>query len=79
MQQWRLHPARRRREPAADPDHIVEFYGLLGGGHRAAGVDGSARPVSRLAIIPGTTHYDVISSPVLPAVVVPFLDAATLP
>jgi hypothetical protein len=57
----------------------VEFYGLLGGGHRAAGVDGSARPVSRLAIIPGTTHYDVISSPVLPAVVVPFLDAATLP
>ncbi|WP_433247064.1 alpha/beta fold hydrolase [Streptosporangium sp. CA-135522] len=61
------------------PDHIVEFYGLLGGGHRDAGVDGSARPASRLAVIPGTTHYDVIFSPVLLAVVTPFLEASALP
>jgi pimeloyl-ACP methyl ester carboxylesterase len=61
------------------PDHIVEFYGLLGGGHRDAGVDGSARPVCRLAVIPGATHYDVISSPVLPTAVVPFLDDPALP
>ena len=57
------------------PDHIVEFYGLLGGGRRDAGVDGSGRPPARLAVLPGTTHYDIVASPLLPAVVGPFLDA----
>jgi pimeloyl-ACP methyl ester carboxylesterase len=57
------------------PDHIVEFYGLLGGGRRDAGVDGSGRPPGRLAILPGATHYDVVASPLLAASVVPFLDA----
>ena len=57
------------------PDHIVEFYGLLGGGRRDAGVDGSGRPRGRLAVLPGTTHYDIVASPLLPAVVVPFLEA----
>ena len=41
------------------PEHMVEFYKLLGGGTRDAGVDGSLRPTpNQLAIIPGTTHYD---------------------
>jgi pimeloyl-ACP methyl ester carboxylesterase len=57
------------------PDHVVEFYGLLGGGRRDAGVDGSGRPKGRLAILPGTSHYDIVASPLLPAAVVPFLDA----
>jgi len=57
------------------PAHIVEFYGLLGGGLRDAGWDNSNRPVARLAVLPGTTHYDVFLSPLLAPVVIPFLDA----
>ena len=60
------------------PDHIVEFWRLLGGGRRDAGVDGSGRPTARLAILPGATHYDVVASPLLPAAVVPFLEAPGL-
>jgi pimeloyl-ACP methyl ester carboxylesterase len=42
-------------------EHIVEFYRLLGGGTRDAGLDGSLRPTpNQLAIIPGTTHYDLM-------------------
>ena len=58
------------------PAHIVEFYGLLGGGLRDAGWDGAARPTARLAILPGTTHYDIYAAPGLAPAVIPFLDAA---
>jgi pimeloyl-ACP methyl ester carboxylesterase len=47
------------------PEHIVEFWKLLGGGQRDAGFDGSQRPVSQLAVIPNTTHYSLIQSPLL--------------
>jgi pimeloyl-ACP methyl ester carboxylesterase len=57
------------------PAHIVEFYGLLGGGERDATWDGSQRPVARLAILPGTTHYDISLSPALAPTVLPFLEA----
>jgi pimeloyl-ACP methyl ester carboxylesterase len=60
------------------PAHIVEFYGLLGGGLRDANWDGSLRPTARLAILPGTTHYDIYASPALAPAVIPFLDAAEL-
>jgi pimeloyl-ACP methyl ester carboxylesterase len=60
------------------PAHIVEFYGLLGGGLRDAHWDGSLRPTARLAILPGTTHYDIYTSPALAPAVTPFLDAAEL-
>ena len=63
---------------AVRPAHIVDFYARLGGGQRDANWDGSARPVARLAILPGQTHYDIFGSPVLPAAVLPFLDAASL-
>ncbi|RGC67871.1 Soluble epoxide hydrolase [Micromonospora sp. MW-13] len=53
--------------------HAAEFFGLLGGGHRDAGWDGTDRPASRLAVLPGLTHYDIVSSPALPAAVIPFL------
>jgi pimeloyl-ACP methyl ester carboxylesterase len=57
------------------PEHIVEFYGLLGGGRRDATWDGSQRPVTRLAILPGTTHYDISAPPALAPTVLPFLEA----
>jgi pimeloyl-ACP methyl ester carboxylesterase len=57
------------------PDHIVEFYALLGGGLRDAGWDNAHRPANQLAILPGTTHYDSYLSPALPAAVLSFLDA----
>lgn len=42
-------------------EHMVEFYKLLGGGTRDAGIDGSKRPTpNQMAIIPGTTHYDLM-------------------
>ncbi|MER7419093.1 alpha/beta hydrolase [Micromonospora peucetia] len=53
--------------------HMVEFFGLLGGGHRDAGWDGTNRPACRLAVLPGLTHYDIVDSPALPAAVLPFL------
>ena len=44
-------------------DHIAEFYKLLGGGQRDAGMDGSLRSPNRLAIIPNATHYNILQSP----------------
>ena len=55
--------------------HIVQFFGLLGGGQRDAGLDGSGRPPGQLAILPGLTHYDIAAAPALAATVSPFLDA----
>ena len=55
--------------------HAVEFFELLGGGQRDANWDGSGMPNSRLAVLPGTTHYDIFSSPALAAAAIPFLDA----
>jgi pimeloyl-ACP methyl ester carboxylesterase len=55
--------------------HAVEFFALLGGGQRDAGLDGSNRPMGRLAVLPGMTHYDVLSFPALAAMVTAFLDA----
>ncbi len=56
------------------PAHAVEFFGLLGGGKRDGGWDGSGRPNARLAILPGLTHYTIFNAPALAATVVPFLD-----
>jgi pimeloyl-ACP methyl ester carboxylesterase len=56
------------------PGHMIEFYKLLGGGLKDAGWDGSGRPASQLAIIPGQTHYDLFMAPALPAVITPFLN-----
>ena len=60
------------------PAHVVEFYELLGGGLRDANWDGSLRPVARLAVLPGQTHYDIFASAGLPAVVTGFLAAQSL-
>ncbi len=43
------------------PEHAVEIYKLMGGGTRDAGVDGALRPTpNQMAVIPGTTHYDLM-------------------
>jgi pimeloyl-ACP methyl ester carboxylesterase len=60
---------------SARPPHIVEFFGLLGGGQKDAGLDGSGRPSAQLAVLPGLTHYDIALSPLLATVVTSFLDA----
>lgn len=57
--------------------HAVEFFELLGGGKGDAGLDGSGIPNGRLAILPGTTHYNILRSPLLAAAVADFLDART--
>ncbi len=54
--------------------HVMEFFGLLGGGQRDAGLDGSQRPNAQLAILPGLTHYDIVMSPALASTVIPFLN-----
>jgi pimeloyl-ACP methyl ester carboxylesterase len=63
---------------AVRPAHAVEFFELLGGGKKDAGWDGSGMSNARLAILPGLTHYNVFSSPLLASVVTSFL-AAPMP
>ena len=59
----------------APPSHFVEVFGLLGGGQRDGGWGGEGRPEGghALAILPGTTHYDVTDSPLFVAAVLAFL------
>jgi pimeloyl-ACP methyl ester carboxylesterase len=58
---------------AVQTAHIFEFFALLGGGKRDAGMDGSSRPQAQLAILPGMTHYDVLTYPALAGVIENFL------
>ena len=58
---------------AVRAEYIVEFYKALGGAQRDAGLDGSMRSTAQLAILPGTTHYNIIASPSLAVVIGEFL------
>lgn len=51
----------------APPRHYVEVFELLGGGQRDGGWMGEGRPEGghALAILPGLTHYNIFSSPLL--------------
>ncbi len=60
---------------AVRPAHVVEFFCLLGGGQKDAGLEGLGRPTAQLAILPGLTHYNIGSSPSLGPAVIPYLDA----
>ena len=55
------------------PAYVAEVFALFGGGLRDAGWDGSQRPPARLAVLPGTTHYDITASPLLAPAVLAFL------
>jgi pimeloyl-ACP methyl ester carboxylesterase len=61
----------------APPSHYVEIFKLLDGGLRDGGWMGENRPRGghALAILPGLTHYNIFSSPLLVATVLAFLDA----
>ena len=60
---------------AADADyyhlsHVVDVFAKLGGSANDPGWDGSrGRSSSQLAILPGTSHYDIVTSPLLPPIV----------
>ena len=60
---------------AVRPEHMLEFFQLLGGGKKDGGLDGSGISNTRLAILPGFTHYNILSSPALDGIVAQFLDA----
>lgn len=59
---------------AVRPSNAVQFFELLGGGRRDGGWDGTGMSNARLAILPGTTHYTIFSSPQLPSLTTTFLD-----
>jgi hypothetical protein len=56
------------------PEHMVEFYKLLGGGQRDAGWQRENMSKNRLAILPNVTHYDMCQSAALVPTVLPFID-----
>jgi pimeloyl-ACP methyl ester carboxylesterase len=56
------------------PEHIVQFYQLLGGGLRDAGWMRENMSRNRLAILPDLTHYEIFLSPAMAAAVLPFLN-----
>jgi pimeloyl-ACP methyl ester carboxylesterase len=60
----------------APPSHYVEVFKLLDGGLRDGGWMGEGRPKGghALAILPGLTHYNIFSSPLLAAVTLAFVD-----
>ncbi len=60
----------------APPSHYVEVFNMLDGGLRDGGWMGEGRPKGghALAILPGVTHYNIFSSPLLAAAALAFLD-----
>lgn len=60
---------------AVRPAHTVEFFELLGGGKKDAGWDGSGMSNARLAILPGTTHYNIFMSQKMATTAAEFLAA----
>ena len=60
----------------APPSHYVEIFKLLDGGLRDGGWMGEGRPKGghALAILPGLTHYNIGTSPLLAAVALNFID-----
>ena len=56
------------------PEHIVQFYQLLGGGLKDAGWQREHMSQNRLAILPNVTHYEMFLSPALVPTVLPFLN-----
>ena len=53
--------------------HIAEFFALLGGGVKEPGWRNMKLSKSRLAIVPGYSHYNFITSPEAPPIIGKFL------
>jgi hypothetical protein len=70
---WRGAGLRHRRADIVRPEHIVEFFRLLGGGVIG---DLAGLPRHQLAILPGTTHVTVADQvDLLVPMIKAFLDA----
>jgi pimeloyl-ACP methyl ester carboxylesterase len=54
--------------------HIAEFFALLGGGVKEPGWLNTQLSMSRLAVVPGYSHYNFITSPEVPQIIRKFLD-----
>lgn len=61
------------------PEHIVEFYQLLGGGLKDAGWQREHMSQNRLAILPDLTHYEIFMTLELAQTVLPFLNGESNP
>lgn len=61
------------------PEHMIEFYKLLGGGQQDAGWQREHMSKHRLAILPNLTHYEVFMAPELVTTALPFLDGKNGP
>jgi hypothetical protein len=53
--------------------HAAEFFALLGGGVKEPGWLNTQLSESRLAVVPGYSHYNLITSPEVPQIVSKFL------
>jgi pimeloyl-ACP methyl ester carboxylesterase len=54
--------------------HVAEFFALLGGGVNEPGWLNTQLSKSRLAVVPGYSHYNLITSPEAPQIIHKFLD-----
>ena len=54
--------------------HIADFFALLGGGVEEPGWMDTQLSKSRLAVVPGYSHYNFISSPEVPRIIGSFLN-----
>jgi pimeloyl-ACP methyl ester carboxylesterase len=55
------------------PKHIAEFFALLGGGVKEPGWQNTQLSKARLAIVPGYSHYNFISSTELAPIIEKYL------
>jgi pimeloyl-ACP methyl ester carboxylesterase len=53
--------------------HVAEFFALVGGGLKEPGWLNTQLSTSRLAVVPGYSHYNFIASPEVPRIVGKFL------
>lgn len=56
------------------PEHVVQFYQMLGGGQRDAGWQREHMSRNRLAILPDLTHYEMFIAPQVFHTALPFLN-----
>lgn len=59
------------------PEHMVDFYQLLGGGLKDPGWMREDMSQNRLAILPDLTHYEIFAAPAMARTVLPFLNGAS--
>ena len=57
------------------PEHVIDFYQLIGGGKRDPGWQRERMPQNRLAILPDLTHYEMSESPLVATTARTFFDA----